>query len=592
MPDVIVIGAGGGGPVVAKELAQRGLDVLLLEGGSRNANIEAKWTRLEDDANNPLWGYLRFGADDREMPWWQRDHPQNSQVFHVAGVGGTTAHYFGNSPRTPPGVFAGYAGSDAGAYDTAHRFPFTYEEFRPYLEWVEDTLPILTAPMGTKEEIFFRGCERIGLPVLRQRDTTHDSYRPQENAILQPEGTAGRTTDPALLTYPQAQGCTMCGGCLQGCNLPRQAPRNLKAKRSTDNSYVPMALTADRWAPGGRAVTLVSDAFVTKIHTRSTLLGAPQAVGVTWRDTRTGEVTRADAKVVVMAGSVVENPRLWLNSGLPNPNGWVGRGLTDHALDWVTGIFDEDTDQDKGQDSACRADFPGRGAIENVGLGPATQVLSMLLSDSGVRGAYGNGRGVTGPWDGKTGRPLGLELKDTMRDNNKLLNMLILTDDDVEAKNRVLRSPLPPDRNGPLPKARMYKRVRSARTLRNREWLAAKAVEIMRAAGARKVIRIDMAPLMLHTQSSMRMGHRASDSVLNADGEARAVRNLFIADNSALPNSVGGVNPTLTTQALATRTAEKIFARHFGGDPWVNVEAPLSSADDRVTQAVVAAGIT
>jgi choline dehydrogenase-like flavoprotein len=30
MRDVIVVGAGGGGAVVAKELAQRGLDVLLL----------------------------------------------------------------------------------------------------------------------------------------------------------------------------------------------------------------------------------------------------------------------------------------------------------------------------------------------------------------------------------------------------------------------------------------------------------------------------------------------------------------------------------------------------------------------------------
>ena len=38
MRDVIVIGAGGGGPVVAKELAARGLDVLLLEAGARNAD--------------------------------------------------------------------------------------------------------------------------------------------------------------------------------------------------------------------------------------------------------------------------------------------------------------------------------------------------------------------------------------------------------------------------------------------------------------------------------------------------------------------------------------------------------------------------
>jgi choline dehydrogenase-like flavoprotein len=592
MHDVIVIGAGGGGPVVAKELAQRGLDVLLLEGGARHPDPEETWTRLEDDANNPLWGYFRVGPSDREHPWWLRDTPQNSFVFHVAGVGGTTLHYFGNSPRPSAGAFVGYEGTDRSAYDTAHLFPFSYEELRPYYEWVEATLPVETAPMGTKEEVFFRGCENVGLPVQTTLDVTRDAYRPQQNAILQPEGTAGRTTDPDQLLFPQARGCTMCGYCLQGCNVPRLAPRNLKAKRSTDNSYVPMALTADGWAPGGRAVTLVTDAFVTRIHTRPSLLRGPQATGVTWRDTRTGDRTRADARVVVMAGGVVENPRLWHNSNLPDPNGWVGRGLTDHAFDWVTGVFDEVTDQDKGQDSASRADFPGRGAIENVGLPPSSQVLSMLLSDSGIRGGYDAGRGLTGAWDGETGRPLGTELKDMMRDINKLLNILIITDDDVERRNRVLRSPLPPDRNGPLSKVRMYKRERSRRTRENREWLARKSTEILLAAGARKVVRIDMAPLMLHNQSSMRMGLEARTSVLDANAEAWAVRNLFIADNSAMANSVAGVNPTLTTQAVATRTAEKIFAKYFDGDPWVGDEAPISSADDVVTQAVVAAGVT
>lgn len=591
MPDVIVIGAGGGGPVVAKELAARGLDVLLLEGGARHQDIEQTWTRLDDDANNPLWGYLRFGPSDRTKPWWLRDTPQNSHVFHLAGVGGTTAHYYGNSPRASAGCFAGYEGPNPSAFDTAHPFPFTYEELRPYYEWVEATLPVQTAPMGTKEEVFFRGCEGVGLPVQTSKDITRDAFRPQENAILQPGGTAGRTRDSSLLTWPQATGCTFCGYCQQGCNQPRLSPRNHKAKRSTDNSYVPMALTADAWSPGGRAVTLVTDAFATRIHTRLTLTGL-RATGVTWRDTRTGAAQRADARVVVMAASVVENPRLWKNSGLPDPNGWVGRGLTDHALDWVTGIFDETTDSEKGPDSASRADFPGRGALENVGLSPATQALAMLLSDSGVRGEYTAGRGVTGPWDGPSGRAVGSELKEALSDINKVLNVLVLTDDDVEPRNRVLRSPLPPDQHGPIPKVRMGKRRRSARTLSNREWLARKAAEILRAAGARKVIRVDMAPLMLHTQSSMRMGHRSVDSVLDHTAESRWVKGVYVADNSALANGAAGANPTLTTQAVATRTAERIFTRYFDGDPWVGREAPVSSIDQAVTDAVVARGIT
>ena len=85
----------------------------------------------------------------------------------------------------------------------------------------------------------------------------------------------------------------------------------------------------------------------------------------------------------------------------------------------------------------------------------------------------------------------------------------------------------------------------------------------------------------------MRMGLSKDDSVLDENAEARWVKRLFIADNSALANSIGGPNPTLTTQALATRTAEKIFQLYFGGDPWVEEETPVSSIDPAVTQAVM-----
>ena len=157
MRDVIVIGAGGGGPVVAKELAQRGLSVLLLEAGPRHLDDRADWTHFENDANNPLTGFLRFGPADRAKPAWFRELPQNSFLFQVSGVGGTTQHYFGNCPRAYPGAFTGYDKPDRDAYDTAHLFPFRYDELVPYYEWVEATLPVQTAAMGKKERMFFDG---------------------------------------------------------------------------------------------------------------------------------------------------------------------------------------------------------------------------------------------------------------------------------------------------------------------------------------------------------------------------------------------------------------------------------------------------
>ncbi|MDL4816313.1 GMC oxidoreductase [Actinomadura opuntiae] len=579
--DVIVVGAGGGGPVVAKELAARGLDVLLLEAGARYADPRKEWTHFENDANNPITGFLRAGPSDRGKPEWLREEPQNSFLLQVAGVGGTTLHYYGNSPRAYRGVFKGYDGPDSGNYDTAHAFPLTYEELVPYYEWVEATLPVQTAAMGVKETVFFRGAEKLGIPVQTTKDTKQWSYRPQENAILQPGGTAGKTGDPAKLHYPQATGCTYCGYCLEGCMEPAGAPRNQAAKRSTDNSYVPMALTAHAWSPHGRAVTLLADSYAVKVHT-APKNGELAATGVTWRNTRTGEVHREDAAVVVLAGGTTETPRLWLNSDLPNPNGWVGRGYTDHFLDGVTGLFDHDTGSSRGPSSAARCDFPGYGALENIGLPPAMQAFTMALSDSGIRGQYRNGRGFTGPWDGRTGRVIGPELKEALANGvDRLLNILVLTGDSVEAHNRVTLSAFPPDEQGPIPKVEFRSRQRTRHTLASREFLARKATELLRKAGAKRVYRFDWAPLLLHVHSSMRMGMSADDSVLDADARSRWVDRLYIADNSALANSLGGPNPTLTTQALATRTAETIFVRHFGGHRWVGHEDPVVSTDPR-----------
>jgi choline dehydrogenase-like flavoprotein len=187
---------------------------------------------------------------------------------------------------------------------------------------------------------------------------------------------------------------------------------------------------------------------------------------------------------------------------------------------------------------------------------------------------------------------MGPQLRELLRDVDRLLNVLVITDDDVEAQNRVtLSSQLPADEHGPIPRVEFHQRARSARTKANREHLAAQAVKLLRAAGASKIYRIGWPPLILHVQSTMRMGHDPANSVLDTNCETRAVRRLFIADNSALPNSLGGPNPTLTNQALATRTAERIFQRYFGGDPWVGKESPVSSIDRRVTAAVRARGL-
>ncbi len=60
--DVVVVGSGAGGGVVAGELAERGRNVLLLETGPHKT--AADFTRWEAKAEHDLWWPIRFALID------------------------------------------------------------------------------------------------------------------------------------------------------------------------------------------------------------------------------------------------------------------------------------------------------------------------------------------------------------------------------------------------------------------------------------------------------------------------------------------------------------------------------------------------
>ena len=62
-----------------------------------------------------------------------------------------------------------------------------------------------------------------------------------------------------------------------------------------------------------------------------------------------------------------------------------------------------------------------------------------------------------------------------------------------------------------------------------------------------------------HLNGTARMGGDPRTSVVDADCRSWDIRNLWICDGSVFP-TVGGVNPSLTIQAIACRTADRIKA--------------------------------
>lgn len=137
-----------------------------------------------------------------------------------------------------------------------------------------------------------------------------------------------------------------------------------------------------------------------------------------------------------------------------------------------------------------------------------------------------------------------------------MMSILLLNDDDVVQGNGVTLDPSKKDEHGYVP---VIKYIPTPANSYRRDQLARIAANILWQAGAKTIIRTDSPPGVFgHINCTMRMGF-----VVDISCEAFQAKRLYIADNSVLFNSLGRPNPTLTTQALATRTAEKLANKYF-----------------------------
>ena len=68
-----------------------------------------------------------------------------------------------------------------------------------------------------------------------------------------------------------------------------------------------------------------------------------------------------------------------------------------------------------------------------------------------------------------------------------------------------------------------------------------------------------------HLAGTARMGSDPARSVVNADCRSWDIRNLWVCDGSVFP-TIGGVNPALTIQTIAIRTADRIRALAARGE--------------------------
>jgi choline dehydrogenase-like flavoprotein len=280
--DVIVVGSGAGGGVIAGELAQCGREVLLLEAGSHHR--AESFRRWEVKATRDLFWPMRFAP-----------LPDGDVVAFLSGrcVGGSTTINTKVALRAHARDVAKW--HPATGLTDGQGNPFAVAELEPYYTRVEDVL-------GVRERSDWEKCVYTAQAGFRALGTD-----------LEP-----------VHSYTDAQ-CMRYGSCLQGCPTD--------GGKSTMNTYIKRALQ-------GAPLDLRTGASVERVLIENSG-GEPRAVGVEYADAA-GRRHAVRARFVVAAAGALNTPQLLLRSGLANRS--IGRHLGLHPLRLVYGLFDEPQD--------------------------------------------------------------------------------------------------------------------------------------------------------------------------------------------------------------------------------------------------------
>jgi choline dehydrogenase-like flavoprotein len=535
--DFVVVGSGAAGGVLARELAQAGLGVVLMEQGPRFTaqdfeHDELKYWFDHGITNGPAQSPQTF----RKTPCDEAaaaDPGAWLPLSYARMVGGSSVHFTANfwrfheidfHERSLLGTFPGAALED---------WPISYAELEPYYSKVEWEIgvsglagthpneparsrpyPMPPMPVKSSGVLLERGARRLGLHPF-----------PAPLAI-------------ASQPYRGRAACIHCGFCMGfGCEA--------RAKSSTLYTMIPEAEATGR-------CEVRSESYAFRLATGRN----GRVTGVHYFDRNRREHLQK-ARAVVVCANGAETPRLLLMSanaqfpdGVANSSGLVGKYLMFNQGAETYGVFEHELNEYKSvqatrvvhdfYDADPKRGFYGGGGIDaRIGPNPALWTLS-----------------------GPPGRQWGKTYKDHLRTFPRtMLAQCHTTSLPIEA-NGVSLDPTLKDAWG-MPAMRCTYKDHPD-DLKFAAWLQDRAAEILAAAGALEIWRAGIAEstMGVHLLGTCRMGNDPQHSVVDRFHRTHDVPNLFLCDGSSFVTSGRG-QPTMTIQALAFRAAEHIagFAR-------------------------------
>ncbi len=537
--DFVIVGSGAAGGVLAKELSQSGFQVVVLEQG--------QWRSEEDfshDEFDVLFnGGLAGGEDQAGTQTFRQSDEEEAEerdgfqpAWYARTVGGSSVHFSANFWRFRPLDFKEKTLLGPISGTSFEDWPISYEELEPYYTKVDWEIgvsgapgpfdpprskpyPLPPMPVKSSGVLFEKGAKKIGL-------------NPQVAPV-------------AILSKPYRgrASCVNCGFCMGfGCETG--------AKSSSLSAMIPLAMASGR-------CELRSDCTVYRLQTNDK--GRVDEVLYLDKD---GKQRSQRAKAVIVSANGLETPRLLLMSesprfpqGLANSSGLVGKNLMFNSHAAVNATFEHQLNEYKGiQCTRISHDFyetdPRRGFYGGGGLDGRPLFLAMPIFYSQLFPPSDMPR-----W--------GQDFKEYLADSfTRSMTVVGATTSLAMESNNVTLDPTVRDRYG-LPAARMTYLDHDDDLAMGR-FLQGKAIDMMEAAGARKVVAKESGPTTVsaHLMGTCRMGNDPATSVVDRYHRSHDVPNLFICDGSSFVTSGRG-QPTMTIQALAFRAADHIaeFAR-------------------------------
>jgi choline dehydrogenase-like flavoprotein len=522
--DIVIVGSGVAGGLVAHQLALAGASVIILEAGPRIA----RWQIVENFRNSPAKG--DFSAPYPSMPYAPHPEftlgnhyliqkgpdPYNSQYLRL--VGGTTWHWAAAAWRFLPSDF-----KLKSTYGVGRDWPFSYDTLEPWYDAAEVELGV----SGPDHSIDL-GSPRSKPYPMSQLPLSYLDAR--FSAVLNANGFKVVPEPMARNSRPYDRRPTCCGAnnCMPICPIGAMYNGIVHAEKAE--------------AAGAK---LIEKAVVYQIEADNKGL----ITAVHYKDP-SGRTTRVSGKLFVLAANGIETPKLMLMStsaqfphGIGNRSDQVGRNLMDHPSTGVKFLANE-------------ALWPGRGPIE------MTSVVN--YRDGSFRSDYASKKlhlsngaetmSVTSALikQGVTGGELDRQIRER---SARTLAINSFHEHLPEPQNRIVPSSDQKDALG-IPKPEIYYSINDyvKKSAANTHELYAQIAGLF---GATEVAFYDQFNSSSHIMGTTIMGTDPGDSVVDADCRTHDHPNLFLATSGVMPSSAS-VNCTLTLAALSLRLADKL----------------------------------